>query len=361
MGLGAGWTTDRSSSATDRRPSSVIVVASSSRTSSSSRRTPASPSAASASAVGRPHPAAATPSASGLDNVAAAPHAAVGQHGYLAADLRDDGDRGVEPRRNAVELPAAVVRHVHRRRTADHSGTSLLRREHPLRHPRQPGTGAQLTELLPAPDRAAHVLQLVEHRLVQRAGGVPVVTPPAGVIGLPAVLAAALAPSDRRGVHRQHQPQVAGVAGPAGEADERPLAADGQHLEQPGAVARRRRDVLERSRGRARRHERDPDGGVGAGDGDEPLRVEGAVHPPRSGEERRREADAEDLRRCVDGLIGRDVTRTQQPAIERATVLGNGPFVTGAAVDEVRDLARQRGAGCCFDLARRCEPMIAAP
>ena len=46
-----------------------------------------------------------------LHDVAAAAHAAVHRHLGVAADLVDDLGELVERRRNAVELPAAVVRH----------------------------------------------------------------------------------------------------------------------------------------------------------------------------------------------------------------------------------------------------------
>ena len=78
-----------------------------------------------------------------LDDVRAAADAAVDEHLDAAVDRLDDLGQRVDRRRDAVELPAAVVRDDDRRRAVLAREPRVLGREHALDEDRQPGLAAK--------------------------------------------------------------------------------------------------------------------------------------------------------------------------------------------------------------------------
>ena len=95
----------------DAHPSSFMVRTISMRRISIARATPAPPGRTETVGVGAPDQHGARAEAERFDDVAAAPDAAVQQHLDPLADGRDDFGQHAQRRRDAIELPPAVIRH----------------------------------------------------------------------------------------------------------------------------------------------------------------------------------------------------------------------------------------------------------
>ena len=275
-----------------------------------------------------------------LQHVRAAADAAVHVHLAAIADRLGHLRQRVEPGGDPVQLPAAVVRHVHGRGTVLDREQRVFSREDALEHDREAAFGGDPLEVVPRQRRAR--LEVLAHRLGERRRACPDVRQRQVVRNLEAELQVTLAPAEKRHVDGQDESRVAALA-TLGDVVERPLpVAQDVELEPPRRVTGRLGDVGVRARGDRRDAEERVRGGRGACGRELALGVEQPLHREGRNAERHRDGRPEERRLERDRADVDEHPRPQPPARVRGGVGPKRHLVAGAALEVAPDLRVDR-------------------